>query len=457
MSDASPGFQATDPQGPASGDVAREQQLSLVFPETLAAQRFALRPGLTIGRSPDADVVCVFHATVSRRHAKVSSGMGGVLCLQDLDSRNGTKVNGQRFELPTPLSAQSVVRLGDVLAVVDDAPLGDFDPQSPLPGAGSRMARLRSVLERAASDPAPVLIVGETGTGKERLAREVHRRSGRRGPFVALNCAELSPQLIESQLFGHERGAFTGASVAQPGLFVAANGGTLFLDELGELPLDLQPKLLRALQEGEVRPVGSVQARTVNVRVVAATNRRLPELVEREAFRRDLFARLSLWELALPPLRERRQDILPWFAQLLTAWNRERGACVQLQLLADAAEVILLHDWLDNLRGLSRLVHRLASFEPATPLGLSALRDAMPELFREGPPHFASPRPATGDTAPPQADEPDKFRSRPSREELLAVYEATGCSVRATSKHFGKDRRQIYRWLDSFGIPRERE
>jgi transcriptional regulator with GAF, ATPase, and Fis domain len=298
------------------------------------------------------------------------------------------------------------------------------------------------------------LIIGETGTGKELLAREIHQRSARPGRFVALNCAELSAQLIESQLFGHERGAFTGASSAQPGLFVAANGGTLFLDELGELPLDLQPKLLRALQEGEVRPVGSVTSRKVDVRVVAATNRELPEFVERGQFRRDLFARLSLWELHLPPLRERRQDILHWLRVLLGAFCRERSARAELRLLPDAAERILLHPWLDNLRGLDRLVHRLASAEPHRRIGMSALLEALPEL---GPPRKASEHPVAwtpGDTSPPQADD---ARRRPTREELLEVYTSSGFSVRATSKHFGKDRKQIYRWLESFGISRENE
>ncbi len=451
-----PGYQATDPQGPTSEWSTVSRELTVVHPSELAGQIVPLKPGLTLGRSPEADVASIFHSTISRRHASVETGMGGILCLHDRGSRNGSRVNGVRHELPAPLSIQTVVRLGDVLAVVDEAGNQGFGQDPVLPGRSARMARLRELLSRAAPDPAPVLVIGETGTGKERLAREVHARSGRAGPFVALNCAELTPHLIESQLFGHERGAFTGASSAQPGLFVAADGGTLFLDELGELPLDLQPKLLRVLQEGEVRPLGRVSGRKVDVRVVAATNRDLPELVERDLFRRDLFARLSLWELRLPPLRERRQDILHWAELLLAAWNRERASNVALTFLPDAAERVLLHDWLDNLRGLDRLVHRLASFEPDRPIGLRALAEAMPEL---GPVSSASepPRPSPGDTGPPRTSESQAPRQRPTREELLEIYRATGCSVRATSKHFGKDRRQIYRWLESYGIPRSEE
>jgi DNA-binding NtrC family response regulator len=452
------GFQATDPQGPTSEWTSAARELIVVHPEATPAVKLALSPGLTLGRSPEPDTACIFHPSISRRHALIQTGMGGILCLQDLGSRNGTRVNGQHHELPVPLSVQTLVRLGDVLAVVDEVSSGNFGEDRVLPGASARMARLRALLDRAAPDPASVLIIGETGTGKERLAKEVHRRSGRTGPFVALNCAELSPQLIESQLFGHERGAFTGASAAQPGLFVAAQGGTLFLDELGELPLDLQPKLLRVLQEGEVRPVGSIHARKVDVRVVAATNRDLPVLVETEQFRRDLYARLSLWEMRLPPLRERRQDILCWIRVLLAAWNQERGVQTPLVFLADAAERILLHPWLDNLRGLDRLVHRLASANPDRPIGLRGLAEAMPELG--GPTESASAsasHSSSSDTAPPQPPEPDGARRRPTREEFLDVYTASGFSVRATSKHFAKDRRQIYRWLESFGIEREPE
>jgi transcriptional regulator with GAF, ATPase, and Fis domain len=234
------------------------------------------------------------------------------------------------------------------------------------------------------------------------------------------------------------------------------------LDEIGELSLELQPKLLRVLQEGELRPLGSVQTRHVDVRVVAATNRNLPELVEADTFRRDLYARLALWEVRLPPLRERRQDILPWVDALLAAWNRERGTERQLSFLPVAAERIVLGPWPDNLRGLGRMMHRLASLELERPVGERALFEAMPELFPGSLPPDApgdatttQARSTSGSTLPPPKEA--ATTQRPSREELLTVYEATGQSVRATSKHFGKDRRQIYRWLDSFGIPRGRD
>jgi transcriptional regulator with GAF, ATPase, and Fis domain len=312
----------------------------------------------------------------------------------------------------------------------------------------------------------PVLIEGETGTGKEFLAADVHRLSGRAGQFVKLNSAELSAQLIESQLFGHERGAFTGATAAHQGLFVAADRGTLFLDEIGELGLDLQAKLLRVIQEGEVRPVGSVKTRQVDVRVVCATNRALAEEAEAGRFRRDLYARLSFFEFVLPPLRERRQDILGWIERLCERWAADRGRTASINLQPSVAERLLLHPWPENLRGLDRFTHRVLSKAAEANVGLRALFEVLPEVLHE--PLGASRSPEASEPPPPEASEspsPEPTPAeepvspvaarRPSREEFLAVYEATGRSVRATSKYFARDRRQIYRWLESYGIERE--
>jgi transcriptional regulator with GAF, ATPase, and Fis domain len=318
------------------------------------------------------------------------------------------------------------------------------------PGTTPIIAVLRDVVKRAATDIAPVCIVGDTGTGKELLAADVHRLSGRTGPYVKLNCAALSPQLIESQLFGHERGAFTGATAAHQGLFMAADKGTLFLDEVGEIPLELQAKLLRVIQEGEVRPVGSVQTRRTEARLVCATNRDLARQVEEGSFRRDLYARLSFFELRLPPVRERRQDIIRWIELLARRWGAQRSEPGEIRLQPIVAEQLLLHAWPDNLRGLDRFVHRVLSMTDGK-VGLRAMSECLPELDAPASNAESSEPPPpdrnTGTDRPSGAD-------RPSKEEFLAVYESTGRSVRATSKHFGKDRRQVYRWLEAFGIER---
>jgi len=425
-----------------------------------------LVPGLTIGReaslppnstggsSGSAPFAVLTHPTVSRRHALVRDAFG-VPVLEDLGSSNGTRVDGVPVTKPTVLLPHAVVRIGSVLGVVDERPFVGADWTPALPGIAPAIVRARDALRRAGTGGAPVLILGETGTGKERVAAEIHQQSGRPGPYVKFSCAELSRDLAHSQLFGHERGAFTGASGSHRGLFAAADRGTLFLDEVGELHLELQAKLLRVLQEGEIRPLGSTTAVHVDVRVVAATNRELSEDVERGTFRRDLYARLSFFEVRLPALRARRQDLFWWLEHLAAVLAASRAQPhVPLQLMPDAAEALLLHPWPENLRGVDRLVHRLLALEPKV-IGRRALASVMPELAGTPPsaePTRASSQPATSNTAPPARSEP--ALDRPSREAFLSVYEGTGRNVRATSKHFGKDRRQIYRWLELYGIER---
>ncbi|MGC4089497.1 MAG: sigma-54-dependent Fis family transcriptional regulator [Polyangiaceae bacterium] len=445
MSRDAPFFQSTHPNAPASTASSPGLELSVVHPAELAGTRIPLSPGCVLGRAPEAEVASIFHTTISRRHAAVQLGLGGLPYLADLESRNGTRLNGKNVERPAPLPVQAVVRLGDVLGVVDVPATGGFEDDPVLPGTSAAIGELRGLLTRAAPDKAPALILGETGTGKERLARALHERSGRPGAYVALNVAELSSQLVEGELFGHERGAFTGASTAKIGLFQAAHTGTLFLDEIGELPFELQAKLLRVLQESEVRPVGSTRPVPIDVRVVAATNRNLEEAVERGRFRRDLLARIALWEFKLPPLRERRQETLLWLALLLRVWNQERAAHASIELLPDAAERVLLHDWPDNLRGLGRLVHRLASLDSERAFGVSALSAALPELGRLSD---APPEPkATPTSAPPAIARAARNFCEFTRAPVAAFARPPSTSPKIAE--------QIYRWLESFGIARE--
>ena len=420
-------------------------RLHVVHPPELARAVDLDQEALVFGRRAPDERGLLAHSTVSRQHLRVAwDGRSKAHRVTDLGSHNGSWLDGAPLG-PAAVSLKdgAVIRVGGVVCVYEELPPGSppDDPEltARLPGAARGAARLRAQVAMAAPDPSPALVVGETGVGKEHVARALHELSGRTGAFVAVNVSALSPQLVESQLFGHVRGAFTGADRAHDGLFRAADGGTLFLDEIGELAPELQPKLLRALQEREVRPVGATQARRVDVRVVAATLRDLAADIDDGAFRRDLYARLALWELRVDPLRARRPDVMAWIARFHARFQRDRGRAVDAGLAfdAEAVEALLLAAWPDNLRGVDRLVHQLAHLAGGTPIG----RDAVAPIVASG----------AADDAP--TDTPERRPAPRSREELEAALAEVG-SVRGLARWYGRDRRQIYRWLDAFGVPR---
>jgi formate hydrogenlyase transcriptional activator len=237
-------------------------------------------------------------------------------------------------------------------------------------GSSPKFRAVLTDVDRIAPVDSAVLIQGETGTGKEVIARAIHDASPRRNRrFVALNCAAIPSALLESELFGHERGAFTGACTQTQGRFQMADGGTLFLDEIGDMPLELQPKLLRALQEREFERLGSSQTVRVNARVVAATNQDLAELVNKKLFRADLFYRLNVIPICLPPLRERVQDILP----LTEFFVAKFAACLNkpIDVIPDeVVEVLKAHDWPGNIRELQNFIERAVLFSPGSVLRL---------------------------------------------------------------------------------------
>ena len=237
-------------------------------------------------------------------------------------------------------------------------------------GSSPKFRALLTTVERVAPVDSAVLIQGETGTGKEVIARAIHEASSRRNNrFVALNCAAIPAALLESELFGHERGAFTGACTQTKGRFQMADGGTLFLDEIGDMPLELQPKLLRALQEREFERLGSTQTVRVNVRVVAATNQDLGQLVTKKLFRADLFYRLNVIPIYLPPLRERVQDIPPltefFVAKFAVCLNKPIDSIPD-----EVMEVLKAHDWPGNIRELQNFIERAVLFSPGSVLRL---------------------------------------------------------------------------------------
>lgn len=306
--------------------------------------------------------------TVSREHVRLTLDSAG-LRVRDEASRNGTWIGGARLQSAV-LTTDTLLRLGETtIAVRLDAsptelPVSAKSEFGSAIGVSPAMRHVFALLERAARSNVTVLLEGESGVGKDVLAHALHAESSRaQGPFVAVDCGAIPPNLIESELFGHSKGAFTGATHAREGLIPQAHGGTLFLDEIGELPIELQPKLLRVLESREVRPVGGRGASVVDVRIVAATNRRLLEVVASGAFRKDLFYRLAVARVVVPPLRDRPEDVLPLALAFLRATTQDP----RTDLPADLAALFVAYTWPGNVRELRNVIDRYA---------LLGLRDA---------------------------------------------------------------------------------
>ena len=239
--------------------------------------------------------------------------------------------------------------------------------------SSSKMAQIINLVKTAAKAESSILISGETGTGKELIAKALHSESGRPGQFLAINCSAITAGLLESELFGHKKGAFTGADREKQGLFSIADGGTLFLDEIADLPLELQPKLLRVLQEGEIRKVGATRAEKINTRVVAAAGTDLQEAVQNGAFRRDLYYRLAVVDIALPPLRERPEDVVILAEHFLKRLCQREGRSV-LQLDETARKNLTGYHWPGNVRELENYLEKALIFSPGETLELPPLR-----------------------------------------------------------------------------------
>jgi DNA-binding NtrC family response regulator len=318
---------------------------------------------VVVGSGTDCDLV-IDDLYISRRHCQLELTAGGVV-VRDLGSRNGTWVRKMRV-LEVVLPPGYDIDLGRFTLTVETEgaplrmPLLARHQFGQAVGKSIIMRALFARLERAAQTDEPVLLLGESGTGKERLAEAIHQASPRRdGPFVVFDCAAVTPSLIEAELFGHGKGAFSGADNARVGILESANGGTLFLDELGELPLDLQPKLLRALESRQVRPVGANRMRPLDIRIVAATHRDLQARVSAGEFREDLYYRLAVVEARVPPLRDRREDI-PLLVERLLA--QRTPPCTLVDLPANTLEMLAAHSWPGNVRELRNTLTRLILF-----------------------------------------------------------------------------------------------
>ena len=401
--------------------------------------------GLELGRPlPLFDGLAGGDARMSRLHARLKRARGG-WTLTDCDSRNGTFVEGRQVLDPVALRSGDVIRMGDTVVVFGLVPSGvPTRAHLGMRGISEATTTARDGLVAVARHDRTVLLLGETGTGKEVAARALHTASARSGRFVAVNCASLSGELLESTLFGHRKGAFTGASEARAGLVRSADGGTLFLDEVGELDSGLQARLLRMLETRTVRPVGAAREVPVDLRVVSATHHDLVAAVAAGRFRADLYARLAQWVVPLAPLRDRRTDLPILVDALLASLDAPDRV-----LSAPLAEAWALHSWPLNVRGLRNALATATIVDPTGPLQLSRpVRDALDAdraLFR-GP----------GATPPPPSA-PAGAPARPSGElpslaTLEAALQAHQGKVAATARALGLSRQQVYRLVQSHHI-----
>jgi two-component system nitrogen regulation response regulator NtrX len=307
---------------------------------------------------------------------------------------------------------------------------------------GEAMRRVMAQLERVAASESRVCIFGETGTGKELVARTIHERSPRAaGPFVTLNCAAVPAELIESELFGHEKGSFTGASGRHTGKFEQADQGTIFLDEIGDMPLNMQAKLLRVLEEGEVERIGGDKPVTVSVRVVVATHRDLAARVREEKFRQDLFHRIHVFPLMLPPLRERRDDI-PALVEHFAAQVCAQNGWKPVPFTADAIAEMQTHPWPGNVRELRNMVERLMLLATGGRVDLATVQIALPKTF---PGMGAAPM-AIGSGA--LADRVQSFE----REVILAELKRSHQNMSLAAKTLGLERSHLYKKAEQLGI-----
>jgi len=388
-----------------------------------------------VGKRALADLVLT-DPKVSSLHCEIVSR--SELTVRDLGSKNGTHVGNVRV-LEAIVPPGDSIRLGDTVLRVQplgehvEVPLAESFDFHGIIGASPPIREITARLAVLAKSDATVLVQGETGTGKERVAEALHRAGPRAaGPLVIVDCGSLPSTLIEAELCGYERGAFTGAVTASAGAFERADGGTLFLDEIGELPLDMQPKLLRLLESRTVRRLGGTRTTPVDVRVIAATNRDLPVEVQRGRFREDLYFRLAVVTLVLPPLRERRDDIPLLAIHLLREMGVDPKSCLTLQSI----DLLQRYDWPGNVRELRNHLMRAA---------------ALLEPVRSPGPAASAPRPAPAgaiDLAEPLRVVKQRMIDELERAYIGGLLQECDGRIAEVAKRAGMDRMSIYRIID---------
>lgn len=441
-----PLFAPTEPRAPRGRRTARV--VVVMWPGGALRRQAPAAGSLVVGRGPDVEL-CVEHRSISRRHAKITIDARGVT-IEDLGSMNGTVVNGARAEpgLALALPEGGVAQVGDALIALHDEALEPARGAEAAPAAGDRvvadevMRQLYRMVELVAKSQVNVLVHGETGAGKEVIAEALHRASPRAGqPFLGINCAALPEALLETELFGHERGAFTGAVSAKTGLLEAASGGTVFLDEIAEMPAPAQAKLLRVLEKREVMRVGSVKVTPVDVRFVAATHHDLRALVAEGRFREDLFFRLDGITLEVPPLRERPREIEALARVFLEAACKATGRA-GVTLGDEALALLRAHAWPGNVRELRNVVERALLLCQCGVIGPEhVVTGAFSAQPKKGPP----PRSLADEVA-------DLERRR-----ILEALEQAGGNQTEAAQLLGVPRRTLISRLEQYGVPRPRK
>lgn len=403
---------------------ARKARLTIVAGGETSNVPLPAAGSLSLGRSRSADVT-IDDTSLSRVHGRLECGP--TLRYVDLGSSNGSWIAGRRVEPNKEVEVRDgdLIEMGNAVVIVQRP-----GTSSDVPPDGT-MDALRSRAKKAAKHRLNVLVLGETGVGKGVLAREIHAESPRReGPFVVVDCASLATDVIESELFGHEQGAFTGATQAKPGLLESADGGTVFLDEIGELPLPVQAKLLRVIEERTVRRVGGVSDRTIDVRFVAATHRALEEAAADGHFRTDLLYRLNAVTLRIPPLRERRTEI----AGLARGFLEELGgASLSQTLTQDAVRWLEAQPWPGNIRELRNAVEGAVATMDGETLDAATLEQGAPTRRAR---------------APAEQDE---------RARIMEALERCAGNQTKAAELLGISRRTLIHRLDLYRLPRPRK
>ncbi|MEZ4227430.1 MAG: sigma 54-interacting transcriptional regulator [Polyangiaceae bacterium] len=448
---------------PAAPGAHSRSGLVLLYTEAYSSLPGAIlleRESQVVGRDESAEI-CLPVSAVSRRHAEIAWERD-TWVIRDLGSRNGLIVEGREVSA-VELEPGAEIRIGDAVFKfvdkhaelyvpfrIDGSVAPGFERRGRSPKTlvgGYTMDRIAADLARIAPTPLSVMLLGESGTGKEVVARELHALSARRGDFHAVNCAAIPGQLLESELFGYKRGAFSGADRDKPGLIKLAHEGTLLLDEIGDMPLEAQAKLLRVLQNKEVFPLGATAPEKVDVRIVCATHRDLWRLQESGKFREDLFARLNEYQLRLPPLRERKEDVFMLTRAFLTRHGRPEVKTTFAFMLA-----LLHYDWPYNVRELEACIKRCLALTDRATLD----RDLMPDTIREAMADYAQPagsEPSASIAPAASQSTPTPVRTAlPTEDELKALLQRHQGNVAAVGRELGKARMQIHRWMKRYGI-----